>query len=171
MAFGTSCISNATNAIVLGANSTSNSIANSVVLGANASPLSTSSSFALAINSASVVAGSLGVTVNGGAYQIPMVSALFATTAGAGPTTLTATSSQYQVFTTAQTVTLPVASTLQPGFWFAIINDSVGNLVVQSSGANTKVTLTTMTWSILLCVLASGTTAASWLSLGGGAVL
>lgn len=73
-----------------------------------------------------------------------MYSSLYASTTGAR-TTLSAISARTQVFTAAGTVTLPVTSTLQLGFAFDILNNSGGSLVVQSSGANTKITLTTLT--------------------------
>jgi hypothetical protein len=100
-----------------------------------------------------------------------MLSSFFATTAGAGPTTLTATSGQFQVFTTAQTVMLPVVSTLQLGFWFVIINNSSGNVVIESSGGGTLATLASSTWAIVVCQLITGTTTASWALLEGGAAI
>jgi len=144
---------------------------NGVAIGTGATPLSAASTFALVLNSASVIPGSLGVTVNGAAYKIQMLSSLFATTAGSGPTTLTATSGQFQVFTTAQTVVLPVVSTLQLGFYFVIINESAGNVVVESSGANVLATLAPSTWAFAVCQLSGGTTATSWALLEGGSAV
>ena len=63
----------------------------------------------------------------------------FTTTAtAAGTTTLTNTSSVYQLFTgtTTQTITLPVVTTLTQGWMFHIINNSTGDLTVNSSGSN-----------------------------------
>jgi hypothetical protein len=98
-------------------------------------------------------------------------SLIYASTAGAGPTTLTATSARRQYFTTAQTVVLPVTSTLTLGFEFKVVNRSSGSLVIQSSGGNTLVTLNTMTWGYVTCILTSGTTAASWSWESGGTVV
>lgn len=89
----------------------------------------------------------------------------FTTTAtAAGTTTLTNTSSSYQQFTgaTTQTVTLPVTSTLVTGWTFHIVNNSTGNVTVNSSGANAVITVIPGTTAMCTCVLASGTTAASW---------
>ncbi len=89
----------------------------------------------------------------------------FATTAtAAGTTTLTVDSKQIQAFTgvTTQTVVLPVTSTLGTGAWYEIINNSSGVVTVQSSGANTVLAMTANSRAKFICVLASGTTAASW---------
>lgn len=91
----------------------------------------------------------------------------FTTTAtAAGTTTLTVASSEIQEFTgsTTQTVVMPVASTLVPGHQFTIINNSSGNLTVNSSGGNLIQTMTGASSLYLTCVLASGTSAASWQS-------
>ena len=89
----------------------------------------------------------------------------YATTVTAGgTTTLTATSAQNQFFTgtTTQTVALPVASTLVVGDQYHIENNSTGNITVNSSGGNLVVTVLPGTAVDVLCVTASGTTAASW---------
>ena len=89
----------------------------------------------------------------------------YATTAtAAGTTTLTATSAQNQFFTgsTTQTVVLPVASTMVIGDQYFIENNSTGNLTVNSSGGNLVVTVLPGTSVNVLCILASGTSAASW---------
>ena len=89
----------------------------------------------------------------------------FTTTAtAAGTTTLTNTSSYYQVFTgsTTQTVKLPVTSTLSTGWSFHIVNNSTGNLTVQSSGSNTVVTVIPGVTAMLTCVATGGTTASDW---------
>jgi hypothetical protein len=171
VACGANSLANSATATVVGATATSNSVANALSLGFGASPLSTANSLALAVNAATVVPGTLGVTVNGVGYVVPMYRAYYATTAGAGPTTLTVASANTQVFTTSQTVVLPVVSTLQLGFEFTFVNDSAGSLTVNSSGGNLKETMLTMTWGTFLCVLTTGTTAASWLFLTGGAVV
>jgi len=89
----------------------------------------------------------------------------YATTAtAAGTTTLTVASKRQQYFTgsTTQTVTLPVTSTLALGQSFYIVNNSTGIVTVQSSGANTVQAMGAGTALLVTCILASGTTAASW---------
>lgn len=169
VAVGASSVANVASGVALGASATTNGIATSVAIGASASPADTAHALAFAINSASVVPGTLGLTVNAASYVVPLYSSLYTTTAGAGPTTLTATSAQQQYFTTAQTVTLPVTSTLQLGFYFTIVNAAgSGTVTVQSSGANTVIALAAGTWAEVTCILTSGTTAASWNARQGG---
>lgn len=97
----------------------------------------------------------------------------YATTAtAAGTTTLTATSAKNQYFTgtTTQTVVLPVTSTLVLGQQFRIVNNSTGLITVQSSGANAIAIVSPGTACVFTCILASGTTAASWDFKFGGTV-
>lgn len=86
------------------------------------------------------------------------------TATAAWTTTLTVASTYLQFFTgsTTQTVVLPVASTLVLGQQYYIRNNSTGLLTIQSSGANTVRILAGGTRCIVTCILASGTTAASW---------
>lgn len=86
------------------------------------------------------------------------------TTTAAGTTTLTVGSAYTQFFTgsTTQTVTLPVASTLTLGHQFVIVNNSTGAVTVNSSGANAVLILAGGTSAVITCILASGTSAASW---------
>jgi hypothetical protein len=86
------------------------------------------------------------------------------TATAAGTTTLTVGSTYAQFFTgsTTQTVTLPVASTLVLGHSFLIVNSSTGAVTVNSSGANAVLVLAGGTSAIITCILASGTSAASW---------
>jgi len=89
----------------------------------------------------------------------------FTTTAtAAGTTTLTSESSCYQVFTgaTTQTIVLPVTTTLVQGWTYKICNNSTGNLTVNSSGSNLVQTIIPGVTATIRCILASGTTAASW---------
>ena len=89
----------------------------------------------------------------------------FTTTATAGGTTvLTNTSSYYQVFTgtLAQTITLPVTSTLQTGWTFHICNNSTGTLTVNSSGGNLVLTVLSGTTVMYTCIGTTLTTAADW---------
>lgn len=86
------------------------------------------------------------------------------TATAAGTTTLTNTSSYYQVFTgtTTQTITLPVTSTLQTGWTFHICNNSTGNLTVNSSGAALVITVLPGTTVMVTCIGTTLTTAADW---------
>ena len=87
------------------------------------------------------------------------------TTSSTSTVTLTVSSSQIQVFTSssATTVTLPVASTLVLGQQFIMMNRGTGTVTVQTSGANTLISLVGQTVvTYFVCVLTSGTTAASW---------
>lgn len=89
----------------------------------------------------------------------------YATTATAGgTTTLTvgSTGQQYFTGTLTQTVVLPVASTLVTGMAFTITNNSTLAITVQSSGANIISTQQPTSTAVYTCILASGTTAASW---------
>lgn len=86
------------------------------------------------------------------------------TATAAGTTVLTVTSNRNQRFTgvTTQTVTMPVASTLAVGARWKIQNKSTGIVTVQSSGANTIYAIPAGATIEIVCILASGTTAASW---------
>lgn len=83
------------------------------------------------------------------------------------PVVLTLASKGTQVFTgsAAQTVTLPVVSTLpQIGFQYLIINDSSNTVTVNSSGANAVQAVVAGARALITCTLLTGTTAASWAS-------
>lgn len=89
----------------------------------------------------------------------------YSSTATAGGTTvLTVASSYYQYFTgsLAQTITLPVTSTLTIGHTFNIINTSSGTLTVNSSGGNAVVVMAPSSQAVIKCISTSGTSAASW---------
>lgn len=88
------------------------------------------------------------------------------TVTSATPLVLTVGSAFFQFFTgsTAQTVTLPVTSTLVLGQSYMIINNSSATVTVQSSGSNTVTAMASNTVSEFTCILTSGTTAASWFS-------
>ena len=89
----------------------------------------------------------------------------YTTTATAGATTtLTNTSTQYQLFTgtLAQTVTLPVTSTLTTGWTFHIVNNSTGSLTINSSGGNLVATVIPQTTAMVTCIGTTLTTAADW---------
>lgn len=91
------------------------------------------------------------------------------TATAAGTTTLTVASGRLQYFTgsTTQTVVLPVVSTLTTGHTFDIINLSSGNVTIQSSGGNSVQVLTGGSACKVVCILTSGTTAASWSVIPG----
>lgn len=82
----------------------------------------------------------------------------------AGTTTLIVTSNRNQRFTgvTTQTVTMPVASTLAAGARYVIQNKSTGIVTVNSSGGNAIYAIPAGATAEFVCILASGTTAASW---------
>lgn len=86
------------------------------------------------------------------------------TATAAGTTALTNTSSQYQLFTgsTTQTITLPVTSTLNEGWSFHIVNNSTGNLTVNSSGGNLVTTIISGLSAMVTCIGTTLTTAADW---------
>lgn len=87
-----------------------------------------------------------------------------ATATVAGTTTLTVASAYTQSFTgtATQTVVMPVASTLTVGQSWLLANDSVVPIAVQSSGGNTIQQLPAGQRAVVVCILASGTAAASW---------
>lgn len=86
------------------------------------------------------------------------------TATAAGTTTLTASSTYNQFFTgtTTQTIVLPDVTTLTQGWTFHISNNSTGTLTVNSSGGNLISTILAGTSLQVVCILTSGTTAASW---------
>lgn len=124
---------------------------------------------ATATNGAITVAGTLALA-NGGTGATSAGAADtnlrgFTTTAtAAGTTTLTNTSTLYQLFTgtSTQTVVLPVTSTLAQGWSFHIVNNSTGNVTVNSSGGNAVIIVPPGTTAMVTCILTTGTTAASW---------
>lgn len=103
-----------------------------------------------------------------GATSAPAAAAVlmgYTSTATAGATTtLTNTSSQYQLFTgtLTQTITLPVTSTLTTGWTFHIVNNSTGNLTVNSSGGNLVCTVISGMTAMVTCIGTTLTTAADW---------
>lgn len=89
----------------------------------------------------------------------------YATTAtAAGTTTLTVVSAKKQFFTgsTTQTVRLPVTSTLVLGQQYDITNNSTGAVTINSSGSNAIAILPPGASATVVCILTSGTSAASW---------
>ncbi len=89
----------------------------------------------------------------------------YATTATAiGTTTLTVASAEQQYFTgtLAQIVVLPVVSTLALGQSFTIVNNSLGLVTVQSSGANVLQVMPSNYQLTATVISTSGTGTASW---------
>jgi hypothetical protein len=106
-----------------------------------------------------------------GTIWIPVGSGgggLTATTVSASTLTLTVASEyqQYLTGTTAgQIITLPVVSTLPMiGFSFLVINDSTQPVTVNSSGGNLVLAQPANTAYLYIDLLATGTTAASWIT-------
>ena len=100
---------------------------------------------------------------------LPGVSPNFAsgyttTATAAGTTTLTVASTRFQFFTgtSTQTVTLPATSTLFTGLTYTIANNSTGVVTVNSSGGNAVLVMGPQSVADIVCILTSGTTAASW---------
>ena len=86
------------------------------------------------------------------------------TATAAGTTTLTVGSTYLQFFTgaTTQTVQMPVTSTLTLGHQFLIVNNSTGAVTVNSSGGNAIAVLQANSSMAIVCILVTGTDAASW---------
>jgi hypothetical protein len=106
--------------------------------------------------------GGTGATVANGAMANLM--GFTSTATAAGTTTLTNTSSFYQVFTgtLTQTIVLPVTSTLQTGWSFHICNNSTGTLTVNSSGGNAILNIPIGLTVMYTCIATGGTTATDW---------
>jgi hypothetical protein len=105
-----------------------------------------------------------GTGANIAAYAMANLMGFTNTATSGGTTTLSNVSSYYQLFTGTlnQTVVLPVANTVTTGWTFHICNNSTGNLTVNSSGGNTVISIPSQVTAMCTCILASGTTEASW---------
>lgn len=106
-----------------------------------------------------------GLDVSGAISATGCIAPGYLTTAtAAGTTTLTASSAMQQFFTgtSAQTVKLPVTSTLILGQAFVIHNNSTNLLTIQSSGDNNIYIMVPGLTVTFTCILLTGTTAASW---------
>jgi hypothetical protein len=86
------------------------------------------------------------------------------TATAAGTTTLTISSNYRQFFTgtLAQTIVLPVTSTLVAGIAYEIENNSTGLLTVNSSGGNLVGTIPAGVCAHAVCIGTTLTTAADW---------
>lgn len=122
--------------------------------------LATGSGVASAATASTLVARDANANITGNNW----LGGYTTTATAAGTTTLTVGSTFLQYFTgsTTQTVTLPVASTLTLGHQFTIVNNSSGLVTVNSSGSNAVIILGATTYAVVTCILASGTSAASW---------
>lgn len=100
----------------------------------------------------------------GSAFAINFVNGFNSAATAGGTTTLTNVSNPVRVLTGTQTQTLvlPVTSTLTVGYQYQITNQSTGAVTIQSSDTSTITILAAGTFALFTCVLASGTTAASW---------
>ena len=109
-----------------------------------------------------------GLTANGVTATLPVINNIkmgYTTTAtAAGTTTLTVSSNYRQFFTgtLAQTIVLPVTSTLVTGMAFEIENNSTGLLTVNSSGGNLVGTVPAGVCAHAVCIGTTLTTAADW---------
>ncbi len=88
-----------------------------------------------------------------------------ATLNAAGSTTiLTASSSQVEVFTATtqnQTVRLPAATTLAPGYWFGVTNEGSGTITV-TDGATAVLATIAASSSSSYILISTSTTAGTW---------
>jgi len=139
----------------------------------NISSPTTPSSYTITLPTAAPTANGqyLSATTAGVASWSTLGPATYATLVGytttataAGTTTLTASSTYNQFFTgtTTQTIVMPDVTTLAAGWTFHISNNSTGTLTVNSSGGNLISTCLPGTSLQLVCILTTGTTAASW---------
>jgi hypothetical protein len=105
-----------------------------------------------------------GTGANSATYALTNLTGFTNTATAGGTTTLSNTSSFYQLFTgtQTQTVVLPVTSTLTTGWTFHICNNSTANIAVNSSGANLVINIVSNATAMVTCIQTSGTTEASW---------
>jgi hypothetical protein len=171
---GYQCSSNQIAGVSMGIrakNTTTQSAININALNADVNVPGSSNALSFGINSSSFSPGRLGIGLNGTGYVLELYNSLLTSTAtAAGTTTLTATSSHYQLFTgtTTQTIVMPVVTTLTNGCFFVILNHSSGTLTVNTSGGNLLTTITGGTAPsansrTFMCInTAGGTGTASW---------
>jgi hypothetical protein len=133
-----------------------------------AARLTAGTNIAITNADASVTVGITGAIpfANGGTNSTSAPQALArlnpiaSTVTSATPVVLTNTSAAYQIFTgsTAQTVLLPVTSTLETGWQFSLCNNSTGVLTVQTS-AGTFLIFGPVGCTIMCKCIATGSTA------------
>jgi hypothetical protein len=116
------------------------------------------------------VTGTLPIANGGtGVTSAPAANAVlmgFTTTATAGAeTTLTNTSSQYQIFTgtNSQNIRLPSTATLTTGWSFHIChNGSINSITVITSASNSVIVIPPGCSAMVTCISTANNTAASW---------
>lgn len=110
------------------------------------------------------VGASVGYSASLNVFANNFVANYAETVSSATPIVLTAASAMLQSITgsTAQTITLPVTSTMKAGHIFEIYNPSSATVTVNSSGGNQVFTVATTKTARVTLILASGTSAASW---------
>jgi hypothetical protein len=129
------------------------------------SPVTSSGTLALTYSGTALPLANGGTGATSAPYAMANLMGFTSTATAAGTTTLTNTSSYYQLFTgtLAQTVVLPVTSTLQTGWTFHICNNSTaGNITIQSSGGNSVLVVVPGTTAMVTCIATGGTGVADW---------
>ena len=128
------------------------------------SPVTSSGTLALTYSGTALPLANGGTGATSGVGAMANLIGFTSTATAGGTTTLTNASTYYQLFTgtLAQTVVLPVTSTLQQGWSFHIVNNSTVALALQSSGLNSVISVLAGTTVMVTCILTTGTTAASW---------
>jgi hypothetical protein len=134
------------------------------VFSVSGSPITTSGTLAITYSGTALPLANGGTAATSAPAAMASLMGFTSTATAASTTTLTNTSSYYQQFTgvTTQTVTLPVTSTLVTGWTFHIVNNSTGNVTVNSSGANLVITVLPGTTAMCTCIGTALTTAADW---------
>lgn len=101
---------------------------------------------------------------NGNLTVVNLMEGYSTAATSGGNTTLTIASNFLQFFTgsSAQTLIMPVTSTLVLGMQWLIVNNSSGAVTVNSSGSNAIVIVPGGCQALLTCILVTGTSAASW---------
>jgi len=153
-------------------------IAKALYVGTTANVVGTTDSSSISTG-AIITAGGVGIAKNlyvGGTLNVtgsisltnPTINNIkmgYTTTATAGGSTSLTISSNYRQFftgTLAQTIVLPVTSTLVTGIAYEIENNSTGLLTVNSSGGNLVGTVPAGVCAHAVCIGTTLTTAADW---------
>jgi len=133
-------------------------------LSISGSPITSSGTLAIGLSGTALPVANGGTGVTSAGAITSTINGYTTTATAGGTTTLTNASTVYQVFTgtLAQTIVMPVTSTLATGWRFEIVNNSTQAITVQSSGANTIATLQPSISAILTCIGTALTTAADW---------
>ena len=133
-------------------------------LNVTGSPITSSGTLAIGYSGTALPLANGGTGATSSVGAMANLIGFTSTVTSATPVTLTNASTYYQLFTgsTAQTVTLPVTSTLQQGWSFHIVNNSTTALTLNSSGGNLVLSIIAGTTVMVTCILTTGTTAASW---------